>query len=237
MAGPYKRVLLKLSGEFLQGKSKVFDERILEGLALQLKSLQEDGFQLGIVVGGGNIFRGARSTLGFNFDRCSADRVGMVATVVNALALQALLTQFKIANEIYGSFSVGNFIKPFDGKSVVQDLENGKVLIFSGGTSHPFFSTDTAAALRACEIEAEVLLKGTNVDGVYSQDPKRHSNAIRFEKLTYHDALVGNYQVMDACAFALCREKSMPIFIFNILDKNAIIDAVKGEIKGTLITG
>lgn len=255
-----QRVLLKLSGEALQvtlnggslqeassearackvlsgndgavpKKSSVYSAQRLQDLQEQISQLRKRGIEVGIVVGGGNIFRA--KDCGIPVDRCLADRVGMAATFVNALALQAYFQAKSLPSKVYGAHAWTQ-VPVFEIDQVRRDLKT-HVLIFAGGTGHPFFSTDTAAALRAIEINADVLLKATKVDGVYNKDPKKYSDAKRFEDLTYKDALKGQYEVMDACAFALCMEQNLPIFIFNIFEKDAILRAVDQSIKGTLI--
>ena len=228
-----KGILLKLSGEFLQGTDSIWDKDKVSLIIEQIKRLVEEGFQIGIVIGGGNIFRGGKN--GFDLDRCEADGIGMASTCVNALFLKACLQKINVDTCISGAFLNGPSVEVFDVEKVRKYLEQGKVVIFSGGTGHAYFSTDTAAALRALEIKADILLKATKVDGVYDKDPVKFPDAKKFSTLTYQQACDGKYGVMDACAFALCREQKMPIFIFNLNQKDAIYKAVHQPLDGTFI--
>ncbi len=228
-----KRILLKLSGEFLQGNNSVWDENKIQIIVDQLVHLSKEQFQLGIVIGGGNIFRGGKN--GFNFDRCEADNIGMASTCVNALFLKACLQKAGLNVSIFGTFLNGPSVNTFDVETVRKHLAQGQIVIFSGGTGHAYFSTDTAAALRAIEIKADILLKATKVDGVYDKDPIKFADAKKFSKLTYQQAYDGKYAVMDSCAFALCQEQNMPIFVFNLNIKNAIYKAAHQELDGTFI--
>lgn len=228
-----KRILLKLSGEFLQGNGSVWEAKPVEAIIEQLVRLHKEQYEIGIVVGGGNIFRGGRNA--FKFDRCQADTIGMAATCVNALFLQACLSAKDTSTVILGANPFGTQILPFDVIQAREYLSQGKVVIFAGGTGHAFFSTDTAAALRASEIQADILLKGTKVDGVYDKDPIKHPDAQRFDQLSYTEAEEGRYGVMDACAFTLCREQKIPIFVFNLNKENAIYKAAHEQIEGTFI--
>ena len=228
-----KRILLKLSGEFLQGEGNVWEADPVENIVEQLVHLHKEHYELGIVIGGGNIFRGGRNS--FKFDRCQADTIGMAATCVNALFLQACLQSKGILTIILGANPFGTQILPFDVIQAREYLSQSKVVIFAGGTGHAFFSTDTAAALRASEIQADILLKGTKVDGVYDKDPIKYLDAQRFNQLSYAKAEEGRYGVMDACSFTLCREQKIPIFVFNLNEENAIYKAVHEQIKGTFI--
>lgn len=228
-----KRILLKLSGEFLQGNKETLSEEKLQKLIPQLAELQAAGIQIGIVIGGGNIFRGGRNT--FKLDRLAGDHIGMAATCVNALFLQAFLELSQLSTRVYGSCFTGESILPYDIYQARKDLSQGSIVIFAGGTGHAFFSTDTAAALRAIEMKSDVLLKATRVSGVYDKDPLRFKDAKKFDTLTYQQAEKGRYGIMDTCAFTLCREQKMPIFIFNLDEDRAIIRAVQGQIEGTFI--
>ncbi len=228
-----KRILLKLSGEFLQGNGNVWEVKPVENIVKQLVRLHKEQYEIGIVVGGGNIFRGGRNT--FTFDRCQADTIGMAATCVNALFLQACLDSKGISTIILGANTFGTQILPFDVIQARKYLSQGKIIVFAGGTGHAFFSTDTAAALRASEIQADILLKGTKVDGIYDKDPVKYPDAQRFDQLSYTEAEEGRYGVMDACAFTLCREQKIPIFVFNLNKENAIYKAVHEQIEGSFI--
>lgn len=228
-----KRILLKLSGEFLKNETSLWDTEKVNAVIDQLKRLHDEGFQLALVVGGGNIFRGGRN--GFDLERCIADEIGMAATCVNALFLRACFQKVGLDVVIFGTSLCGGSIEAFDLQRARQALSDGTIVLFAGGTGHAFFSTDTAATLRACEIKADLLLKATDVDGIFDKDPKRFSGAKRFERLTYKEACEGHYAVMDACAFELCREQRMPLFVFNVHRPNAIYEAAHGQGFGTRV--
>lgn len=228
-----RRILLKLSGEFLKNEVSLWDIEKINAVIDQLKRLHDEGFQLALVIGGGNIFRGGRN--GYDLERCVADEIGMAATCVNALFLRACFQKVGLDVVIFGTSLCGGSIEAFDLQRVRQALSDGATVLFAGGTGYAFFSTDTAAALRACEIKADLLLKATDVDGIFDKDPKRFSDAKRFEYLTYQQACEGHYAVMDACAFELCREQKMPLFVFNVHRPNAICEAVHGQGCGTRV--
>ena len=228
-----RRVLLKLSGEFLQGDQGVWSKGKVDAIVQQVERLCKEGVQVGIVIGGGNIFRGGRN--GFDFERCEGDGIGMAATCVTALFLKVCLQKCGLQAVVCGKFLNGADIVNLNSQEIRDCLNKGYVVIFSGGTGYAYFSTDTAAALRAIEIKADVLLKGTKVDGVYDKDPERYSDAKKFEKLTYKEVCDQHYGIMDASAFALCREQKMPIFIFNLNQKDAIYNAVHHATNGTFI--
>jgi uridylate kinase len=228
-----KRILLKLSGEFLKNETDLWDLEKINAVVDQLKRLHNEDFQLALVVGGGNIFRGGRNAC--DFDRCNADEIGMAATCLNALFLRACFQKFELPAVVFGTSLCGGNIEAFNLECVHQCLVNRTVVLFAGGTGHAFFSTDTAAALRACEIKADLLLKATDVDGIFNKDPKRFPDAKRFEHLTYKEACEGHYAVMDACAFELCREQLMPLFVFNVNRPNAIYEAAHGQGCGTRV--
>ena len=228
-----KRILLKLSGEFLKNETSLWDTEKVNAVIDQLKRLHDEGFQLALVVGGGNIFRGGRN--GFDLERCIADEIGLAATCVNALFLRACFQKVGLDVVIFGTSLCGGSIEAFDLQRARQALSDGTIVLFAGGTGHAFFSTDTAAALRACEIKADLLLKATDVDGIFNKDPKRFSDAERFERLTYKEACEGHYAVMDACAFELCRAQQMPLFVFNANRPNAIYEAAHGQGLGTRV--
>lgn len=228
-----KRILLKLSGEFLQSDQGIWSTSKVDVIVQQIARLCEEGIQVAIVIGGGNIFRGGRN--GFDFERCEADGIGMAATCVNALFLKACLQKCGLEAVVCGKFLNGTDIVNLSAQELQERLNKGQVVIFSGGTGYAYFSTDTAAALRAIEIKADVLLKGTKVDGVYDKDPERFSDAKKFGKLTYKEVCEQRYEIMDASAFALCREQKMPIFIFNLNQKDAIYNAVHHATHGTFI--
>lgn len=234
--GPaYGRVLLKLSGEALMGEGPQGIRReVLSRLAEELREVAGIGVQLAVVVGGGNIFRGVAAAAA-GMDRVRADYMGMLATVINALALQDELIRLGVDARIQSAISMGEFVEPYARERALRHLQRGRVLIFAAGTGSPFFTTDTAASLRALEIGAEVLLKATRVDGVYSKDPLRHGDARRYDTLTYDQALTQQLGVMDAAAIALCRERRLPIRVFNVTKPGSILRIVRGEREGTLV--
>ena len=228
-----KRILLKLSGEFLKNEASLWDIKKINTVIDQLKRLHDEGFQIALVIGGGNIFRGGRN--GYILERCVADEIGMAATCLNALFLRACFQKFELPAVIFGTSLCGGSIEAFDLQRARQALSDGTIVLFAGGTGHAFFSTDTAAALRACEIKADLLLKATDVDGIFNKDPKRFSDAKRFEHLTYKEACEGHYAVMDGCAFELCRDQKMPLFVFNVNRPNAIYETAHGLGLGTRV--
>jgi uridylate kinase len=232
----YKRVLLKLSGEAFQSKEKgqSIDPNIVEAMATRLTAVKKLGVQLALVVGGGNIFRGlSGETRGI--DRTTGDYMGMLATIINALALQSALERRGMATRVQTAIEMHEVAEPFIIRRALRHLEKGRILIFAGGTGNPFFSTDTAAALRASEIQADVLLKATKVDGVYSADPMKHADATRYQRLTYQEALMKSLKVMDAAAFSLCRENHIPIVVFNFFDPDSLEGVLTGEAIGTTV--
>jgi uridylate kinase len=234
MAG-YRRALLKLSGEALAGgQGAGLDYGVIEELAAELKTVHATGIALGLVVGGGNIVRGATASQQ-GLDRVSADYMGMLATVINALALQNVLEGMDVDTRVMTAIRMESLAEPYIRRRMMRHLEKGRVVIFAGGTGNPFFSTDTAAVLRALEMEAEVVLKATNVDGVFSADPRTTPDATRFEELSFQDALVNGYAVMDANAFGLCQANALPIVVLNINQSGAITRALAGERVGTLV--
>jgi uridylate kinase len=235
MALAYRRALLKISGEALAGSRGVgVDYGIVESLAGQIKTVHAQGIQLGLVVGGGNIVRGTAASAE-GMDRVSADYMGMLATVINALALQDVLERVGVQTRVLTAIRMESLAEPYIRRRAVRHLEKGRLVIFAGGTGNPFFSTDTAAVLRALEIEAEVLLKATGVDGVYTGDPKKDKAARFIPDLTFQEALVNGYAVMDANAFGLCKENGLPIVVFNINQPDAIGRVLAGDRVGTLV--
>lgn len=233
----YKRILLKLSGEALQNKEKGLnhDPDILTHVAEQFRQLLDLGAEIAVVVGGGNIFRGlAGSHKGT--DRTTGDYMGMLATVINSLALQSALESKGIATRVMTAIRMPEVAEPFIRRRAIRHLEKGRVVIFGAGTGNPYFTTDSAAALRASEIDADLLMKATKVDGIYSADPVTNPDATRFDQLTYSDALSKQLKVMDAAAFSLCLENDIPIIVFNFFKKNGMIDVFTGEDTGTLVT-
>jgi uridylate kinase len=235
-AGPlFKRVLLKLSGEALQGdKGYGIVPSIIDDIASELADLHRESVELAIVIGGGNIFRGvAASAQGM--DRASADYMGMLATVINALALQDALEKAGVPTRVQTAIEMRQLAEPYIRRRAVRHLEKGRAVIFAAGTGNPYFTTDTAAALRAMEIHADIILKATKVDGIYDQDPVTHPQAKRFDRLSYLEVLQRNLKVMDSTAISLCKDNQLPIMVFRLADKGNIRRAVMGETIGTLV--
>src|SRR5690349_22963253 len=235
MALAYTRALLKISGEALGGeKASGLDFHVVEAFAEEIKAVHALGVHLALVVGGGNIIRGATASRE-GLDRVSADYMGMLATVINALALQDVLERIGVQTRVLTAIRMESLAEPYIRRRAVRHLEKGRLVIFAGGTGNPFFSTDTAAVLRALEIEAEVLLKATGVDGVYTGDPKKDKEARFIPDLTFQEALVNGYAVMDANAFGLCKENGLPIVVFNINQPGAIGRVLAGDRVETLV--
>ena len=233
----YKRILLKLSGEALLGKqSSGVDPEVAKYIAAEIKSLADLNVQIGIVVGGGNIFRGLEAS-SKGMDRTSADYMGMLATVINSLALQSALEMSGIATRVQSAIEMHQIAEPFIQRRALRHLEKGRIVIFAGGTGNPYFTTDTAASLRAMEIKADVIMKATKVDGVYDSDPVKNKNAVMFKNIKYIDVLTKNLKVMDATAISLCRDNSLPIIVFNLQKKGNIRSAICGKKIGTYIGG
>ena len=232
----FKRILLKLSGEVLQRGSNghSFDPTVLRAIARQIKEVKDLGIQVAIVVGGGNIFRGMPGEA-CGIDRTTGDYMGMLATVINSLALQSALEEEGVFTRVMTAISMPAVAEPFILRRAIRHLEKGRVVICGAGTGNPYFTTDSAAALRASEIDADVLLKGTKVDGIYTADPMKDPKAKRFKDITYTDALSRQLKVMDAAAFSLCMEKQIPIIVFNFFKKGEIIRVLRGEPVGTLV--
>lgn len=231
----YRRALLKISGEALSGERGVgLDYGIVEGLAGQIKGVHAQGIHLGLVVGGGNIVRGTHASKE-GLDRVNADYMGMLATVINALALQDILEKMEVQTRVMTAIRMESLAEPYIRRRAVRHLEKGRLVIFAGGTGNPFFSTDTAAVLRALEIEADVILKATGVDGIYTGDPKKDPNAEFIPELSFQEAIVKNYAVMDANAFGLCKDNKLPIVVFNINKPGAIARVLSGERVGTIV--
>ena len=228
-----KRILLKLSGEALAGPKKTgFDEDTVMEVAKQVKVLVEEGIQVGIVIGGGNFWRGRTSE---NIDRTKADQIGMLATVMNALAVSDKLAQLGVPSEVFSSIEMPKVAPVFDRKAALAAMEAGKVAVFGGGTGNPFFSTDTATALRAVEVSADVMFKATMVDGVYDKDPHKYPDAKKYDTLTFSKVLEDQLAVMDGTAATLCRDNRLPILVFDLADPDNIARAVQGENVGTLV--
>ncbi|MBQ7890200.1 MAG: UMP kinase [Erysipelotrichaceae bacterium] len=232
----YKRVLLKLSGEALSGHGNNFDPEVLSSLANELKEVQEMGVELAIVVGGGNFIRGKMAeTMGI--ERVQADHMGMLATIINALAVQSALEQIDVPTRVQTAVEINRVAEPFIVRKAIRHLEKGRIVIFGGGTGSPYFSTDTTAALRASEINADVILMAKNgVDGVYSADPKKDPNAKKYDSLTYMDLISKNLQVMDTTATSMCMDNNIDLVVFNMNEKGNIKKAVMQTVAGTTIT-
>jgi uridylate kinase len=231
----YRRILIKLSGEALGGEDGVgVCAASLDDMARQIEEVRELGVEVVVVVGGGNIYRGATGKSGI--DRATGDYMGMLATVINALALQDALEKRGVATRVQSAITMSQVAEPFIRRRAVRHLEKDRVVIFGGGTGNPYFSTDTAAALRANEIGAEVILKATKVDGIYDCDPKLNPNAKRFARITYLEALQKQLKVMDSTAFSLCMDNKMPIIVFDLFKEHNLKRVVLGEVVGTLVT-
>lgn len=232
----YKRILLKLSGEALAGnKNFGFDEEVLLSFANQVKELHDNGVQVAIVIGGGNIFRGL-SGQNHGVDRATGDTMGMLATIMNGLALQNFIESVGVPTRLLTSISMPEVAEPYIRRRAIRHLEKGRIVIFSGGTGMPYFTTDSGGAIRAIEIHADILAKGTKVDGIYDKDPVKYPDALKYEKISFEKAIVDNLRVMDATALSLCRENNMPIIVFNALEKGNMMRMVNGEKIGTVVT-
>ena len=235
MALAYTRALLKISGEALGGEKGLgLDFHVVEAFAEEIKSVHALGVGLALVVGGGNIIRGATASRE-GLDRVSADYMGMLATVINALALQDVLEKIGVDTRVMTAIRMESLAEPYIRRRAIRHLEKGRLIIFAAGTGNPFFSTDTAGVLRALEIEAQVILKATNVDGIFTGDPRKDSSATFIPELTYQEAIVKNYAVMDANAFGLCKANQLPVVVFNINQPGAISRVLQGERVGTLV--
>lgn len=231
----YKRILLKLSGEAFQGKKEYgVDSEFLKFLGSEIKSIKDLGVEIGIVIGAGNICRGiALSSKGT--DRVSGDYMGMLATVINSLALQDVLEKMGIKTRVMSAIHIDRVAEPYIRRRAIRHLEKERIVIFAAGTGNPFFTTDTAAALRASEIEAQIILKGTRVEGVYTSDPLKYPQAKKFDSISYLEVLKRDLKVMDATAISLCRENNMPIIVFNLLKKGNLKKIISGRKLGTLV--
>jgi uridylate kinase len=233
----YQRILLKLSGEALLGKLEYgVDPAVVAFVAEQVKAVTALGVQVGIVVGGGNIFRGMAAATATGMDRATADYIGMLATAMNGLALQDALERAEVPTRVMTAIDMNEVAEPYIRRRAVRHLEKGRVVVFVAGTGNPYFTTDTAAALRAVEIGAEVVLKATKVDGVYDKDPVKHPDAKRYPAITYGQVLVDGLRVLDAAAVSLCMENDLPIVVFDLDAHENILKAVRGEAVGTLIS-
>jgi len=233
----FKRILLKLSGEALMGnKSFGIDQKVVRSIARELKEVSDSGVQVAIVIGGGNIFRGLEASAE-GMERTSADYMGMLATVLNALALQNALEQVGVPTRVQSAIEMRELAEPYIRRRAIRHLEKGRFVIFAGGTGNPYFTTDTTAALRAVEIGAQVILKATKVDGIYSSDPLKDRNARKFSEISYIDVLKKGLQVMDSTAISLCMDNNLPIIVFSLMKSGNIKKILEGKKIGTLVRG
>ena len=231
----YKKILLKMSGEVLMGDAMFgIDTKTIEAVAADIKEVVDAGVELCLVIGGGNIFRGV-SQGAAGMDRANADYMGMLATVINAIALGDAMNRGGLVARVQSALSIEPVVEPYIRGKAIRYLEEGKVVIFAAGTGNPFFTTDTAAALRGREVEAKIVLKATKVDGVYTADPMKDKTATRYQRITFDEAFVKNLKVMDATALALCRDQKLPINVFSIFKEGALKRVVMGEDEGTLV--
>lgn len=232
----YKRVLLKISGESLAGEQSYgINKQMLDYYASEIKAVYEQNVEIGVVIGGGNIFRGLQGA-DKGFDRTQGDYMGMLATVINSLALQAQLETVGIKSVVLSALSIDPLCEKVSSRRAIHYLENKYVVIMAAGTGNPFFTTDSTGALRAIEIKADVLLKGTRVDGVYNKDPEKYTDAVKFNTLSFEDAYEKGLHIMDLTAFTLCKENDMPLIVFDMNTKNNFYKAVNGENIGTIVT-
>ena len=232
----YKRILLKLSGEALMGNKQFgIDNNRLMQYAEEIKEIAYLGTEIGIVIGGGNIFRGVQAERG-GMERTQGDYMGMLATMINSMALQAALESVGLYTRLQSAIEMKQIAEPFIKRKAVRHLEKGRIVIFGSGTGNPFFTTDSAASLRAIEIDAEVILKGTRVDGIYDQDPEKNASAKKFDTITFDEAYEKNLKVMDMTAFTLCKENELPVIVFNMNKTGNLKKVITGEEIGTLVT-
>jgi uridylate kinase len=233
----YNRILLKLGGESLSSPQGTgIDPLVARDIAMRVREVREMGVDVAIVIGAGNLWRG-KAGLDHGMDRATADYMGMLATVMNALALMDALESCGVVTRVQTAIQMHTVAEPYIRRRAIRHLEKGRVVIFGGGTGNPYFSTDTAAALRACEIDADVLIKATKVDGVYDKDPKRNPDAVKFDRLTYIETLNRRLEVMDSTAISLCMENKLPIMVLNLWDPEALRLSLEGELHGTLVEG
>ena len=232
----YKRVLLKLSGEALMGeKSYGIDPKILEQYARDVKKVIDQGVQVAVVIGGGNIFRGVQGVSGGIVDRAQGDYMGMLATVINAMALQGAFEKYGMKTRLLSAIKMEQICEPFIRRRAMRHLEKGRIVIFGAGTGNPYFTTDSAASLRAVEIEADLVLKGTRVDGIYTADPEKDPNARRFDKISFSEVYERGLNVMDLTAITLCQENNLPIVVFDMNKEGNFLSVCEGEDVGTLV--
>ena len=230
----YKRILLKLSGEALVGdKAKGIDPEILIKYSNEIKKIYDKGVEIAIVIGGGNIYRGFNNE--FKIDRVQGDYMGMLATLINGLALQNTLENIGIPTRLQSAINVNKVAEPYIKRKALRHLDKKRIVIFSAGTGNPYFTTDSAAVLRAIEIEADVILKGTRVDGIYNEDPNKNSDAFKFEKITFKEAISKGLKIMDTTAFTLSHENNLPIIVFDMNQENNLLKVLNGENVGTLV--
>ena len=234
-APPYKRILLKLSGEVLAGGAGFgIDPARVVALAEEIAEIHAKGIELGLVIGGGNFFRGVAAAAR-QMDRVTADSMGMLATIINCLAMQDSLEKKGVPTRVMTAIHMNQLAEPYIRRRAVRHMEKGRVVVFGGGTSNPFFSTDSAGALRALELQADIFAKATGVDGVYDKDPRKHTDAVKYDKVAYDEVLAKNLKVMDASAVAMCRDNQLPILVFNLTTRGNIMRMSMGEPVGTLI--
>jgi uridylate kinase len=233
----YKRIVLKLSGEALQGTSKTtnIDQNVLEQYCAEIKVLADMGVQVAIVIGGGNIFRGGQAE-SLGIDRVQGDYMGMLATVINAMALQSSLERHGMYTRLMSGIKMEQVCEPFIRRRAIRHLEKGRIVIFGAGIGNPYFTTDSTASLRAIELQANVVLKGTRVDGVYTKDPEKFPDAVRYTKLSFQEAYEKSLNIMDMTAFTLCMENKLPVIVFDMNKKGNLLKVVNGEEAGTLIS-
>ena len=232
----YKRILLKLSGEALMGEDSYgINHAVMQHIVTEINEIKQLGVELAIVVGGGNIFRGMRST-NDGIERVTADHMGMLATIMNALALRDAIKQSGLVARVQSALNIEQIVEPYIRGKAIRYLQKGNVLIFAAGTGNPFFTTDTAAALRGMEMNVDIVLKATKVDGIYTSDPKVNPDAIRYKTLSFDEAITKNLQVMDATALTLCRDQKLPLIVFSLFKVGALKRIVMGEDEGTFVT-
>jgi uridylate kinase len=237
MQPKYKRVLLKLSGEALIGTERTgdpFNPKIIEQYANEIKEVVALGVQVAIVIGGGNIYRGMNEA-DSGIERAHGDYMGMLATVINAMAIQAMLEKIGVYTRLQSAINMDQGAEPYIRRKALRHLEKGRVVIFGAGTGNPYFTTDTAGSLRAIEMKADVILKGTRVDGIYNEDPEKNPNAVKFDKISFQDCISKNLKVMDMTAFTLCMENKLPIIVFDMNQPGNLMKLVKGDTVGTLV--
>ena len=231
----YKRILLKLSGEALMGDGEYgIDSKVLSSYAAEIHAIAQEGIELAIVIGGGNIYRGVQSE-GAGFDRIQGDHMGMLATIINGMALQSALESLDIETRLLTAIRMEQVAEPYIRRKAMRHLQKGRVVIFGGGTGNPYFTTDTAATLRAIEIEADVILKGTRVDGIYTADPEKDANATKYDTITFDEVFQKKLSIMDLTAFTLCQENNLPIKVFNMNIEGNLAKICKGKNIGTLV--